>query len=130
MERGLAKILVIDDEAAVRRMICKELQQLGHRTLEAENGRDGMDVVRREAPDLVITDLVMPVQEGIETILQLGAVSPRPAVIAMSGAKGDNDFTPLDDAGHLGADFVLAKPFGLRDLVAAVQRVLPAPPGG
>ena len=122
--------MVIDDDDAVRKLVCKELQRLGHQTFEAENGLVGMDVVRREVPALVITDLVMPIQEGIETILQLGAVSPRPAVIAMSGAKGDDDFTPLDDASHLGADFVLAKPFGLRDLVAAVERVLPAPPGG
>ena len=117
---------MIDDDDAVRKMVCKEFQRLGHQTFEADNGHAGMEVVRREAPALVITDLVMPVQEGIETILQLGALPTRPAVIAMSGAQGDNDFTPLDDAGHLGADFVLAKPFRLRDLADAVTRLLPA----
>jgi DNA-binding response OmpR family regulator len=118
--------VVIDDEPAVRRMVCKELQMLGHQTFEAENGLVGMETVRREQPHVVITDLVMPVQEGIETILQLNALDPRPAVIAMSGASGGAGFSPLDDAGHLGADFVLAKPFGLRDLLAAVERVLPS----
>ena len=67
----MARILVIDDEQAFRQMVRQMLENAGYEVLEATDGKDGLRVYEAEQPDLVITDLIMPEQEGIETIIGL-----------------------------------------------------------
>jgi CheY-like chemotaxis protein len=120
----VARVLVIDDDVHVRTVICRELRRAGHEPIEAENGRAGIEAVRREDPDLVITDLVMPEQEGIETIIELQSIDAQLPIIAISGSGGEGGFTPLDDAKMLGASVVIAKPFAVSDLMTTVKKLL------
>jgi CheY-like chemotaxis protein len=111
-------VLVIEDDLAVRSVICRALQRVGHTVLEGFDGRDGFDQVLRSKVDLVITDILMPNQEGIETIQQLKSLEPDLPIIAMSGVRREGPFSVLDDALMIGADLALEKPFDVPTLSA------------
>ena len=67
----MAKILVIDDEPSILLMIKKMLEKSGHEVDMALNGREGMELFEKNIPDLLITDIIMPEKEGLETIIEL-----------------------------------------------------------
>jgi CheY-like chemotaxis protein len=119
----MATVLLIDDDELLRRAVVRMRRSGGHVVVEAANGRDGVRAVRRGPPDLVITDIIMPEQEGIETIAQIRELSPLP-IIAMSGTQRSAQFDPLGDAGLLGADVVITKPFTSEVLLAHVETLL------
>jgi DNA-binding response OmpR family regulator len=125
----MARILVIEDDESVRAVVCRALERVGHTTFEGVDGGDGFDTAIRNRIDLVITDLVMPNQEGIETIQRLKRLDPRIPIIAMSGVGREGEFSILDDALLIGADYALEKPFDVTTLLAAVDRML-GPRGG
>jgi CheY-like chemotaxis protein len=120
----MAKVLVIDDDAGLRAVVCRGLRHVGHEVIDAVDGDAGLEAARRHHPRLVITDIVMPGRDGIETIVALAALDPRPVIIAVSGMTGADGFTPLDDARLLGADAVLRKPFVLAELLETAERLL------
>jgi DNA-binding response OmpR family regulator len=117
-------ILVIDDEELIRLQIRSALEMEGFTVYEAANGNEGLTRIALSVPDVVITDILMPDKEGIETILELRRLHPTVRIIAISGGgrTGNKDF--LKTAKHLGADRTLAKPFGLADLLKLVREVL------
>ena len=117
-------ILVIDDEELIRLQIRNALEMEGFTVHEAANGNEGLTRIALAVPDVVITDILMPDKEGIETILELRRLYPAIRIIAISGGgrTGNKDF--LRTAKHLGADRTLAKPFGLADLLRLVREVL------
>jgi CheY-like chemotaxis protein len=119
----MATILVIDDDAAVRRVLVRSLAIDGHELVEAENGRSGLARFRECAPALVITDIVMPQTEGIETIREMRRAAPQVKILAISGSSPPNSGYYLDMARKLGADVTLMKPIRpaeLREVVAAL----------
>lgn len=121
----MAKILIIDDDPALRGTMRKILARAGHDITEAEDGDAGLRQVAAEAPDLVVTDLLMPEKEGIETIQELTERFPDIRILAVSGAGGSEDEEgPLMDAKLFGAHEVLPKPFSVQDLLDAVERLL------
>lgn len=117
-------ILVIDDEELIRVQVRMALEQEGFIVQQAANGIEGLQRIELSVPDLVITDILMPDKEGIETILDLRRRYPSIRIIAISGGgrTGNKDF--LRTAKHLGADRTLAKPFGLGELLKVVREVL------
>lgn len=121
----MAHILVIDDDPSIRSTLRKVLEREGHSIREAPDGQAGIDEVDREAPELVIVDLIMPEKEGIETILELRERYPGLTILAMSGGGASIDASgPLSDAKVLGADGSLAKPFTVERLVRTVHDML------
>jgi DNA-binding response OmpR family regulator len=127
----MAKVLVIDDDAAMRRMITRVLTDAQHQVIEAVDGRDGLRKFRAEAPEIIVTDIVMPEQEGIQTIREIRAGGSTVGIIAISGGGGSGDGALyLTIAEELGADAVLQKPFRLAELVAVVDRILSRSPPG
>ena len=120
----MARILIIDDDPAIRQTIRKILQQKGHHTEEASDGEEGVRLFRAGDFDLVITDLVMPGQEGIETILELRGDFPDVRILAVSGGLSVSKTGPLQDAEALGADASLGKPFSIQELTEAVESLL------
>lgn len=122
----MARILIIDDDAAVRMTIAAALRRQGHDVREASDGREGLLRFGEAAVDLVITDIVMPDKEGIETIMELRQLAPGIPIIAMSGS-GDSDLY-LGMAARLGAAFTLSKPCSAERLIEVVNRALPTPP--
>ena len=107
----------------------KILEQLGHEVVEATNGVEGLAMFRAAPSDLVITDIIMPEKEGIQTIIELKRDFPNARVIAMSGGGRTRNTDFLRLASKCGADRVLAKPFAMDDISAAINDVLgrPAP---
>ncbi|NQS70799.1 MAG: response regulator [Desulfobulbaceae bacterium] len=120
------KILVIDDDAQIRLMLREMLAWEGYDVLEAANGREGLLVQRQQAADLVITDLIMPEQEGLETITFLKSEFPDLKIIAVSGGGRVSADQYLPMAQEFGADMVFSKPFDIRQLSAAVKQLLGA----
>ena len=116
-----ARILVVDDEADVRRFLRLVLEDGGYEVIEAADGKQALRQVREAPMDLVITDLVMPEQEGIETIQALQREVPGVAIIAISGAFGGHF---LEVAQMMGANAVLSKPVGAELLLTTVTAVL------
>ena len=115
-------ILLVDDDDALRRLLHGMLTDAGYEVWEAADGRQAIARVGRQPqPDLVLTDLVMPEQEGIELIRQLHAQHPALKIIAMSGAF-DGDFLRIASA--LGAAATLRKPIGREELLRTVESVL------
>lgn len=101
------KILSIDDEYMIRRTIVAYLEDSGFTMFEAENGRQGLEVFRKEKPDLVLTDLQMPEMGGLEVLKNITKESPETPVVVISGAGGMND---VIEALRLGAWDYLTKP--------------------
>ena|SRR5690348_690867 len=118
----MAKILVIDDESALRETVTMALAQIGHSVTEANDGREGLKAVDFDEPDLVICDLIMSGKEGIETIITLRKEHPDLRILAMSGHKCGPTY--LRFAEQLGATASLAKPFGVEELRGAVSHLL------
>jgi PAS domain S-box-containing protein len=116
-----ARIVVADDEAPVRAFVRALLEQSGHQVVEAADGREALRQAHEGQVDLLITDLVMPEQEGVETIQLLRRDAPGVGIIAMSGAFG-GQFLNLAHA--LGAHAVLKKPIRPEALLAKVAEVL------
>lgn len=117
-------ILVIDDEALVRDTIRLALQRSGYEIDEAADGEEGVRKFREKLPELVITDIIMPNKEGIETITEIRSISPGARVIAISGGGRIGDMRVLDYAKKLGADRVLEKPLREKTLLSAVSEML------
>jgi CheY-like chemotaxis protein len=120
----MARILVIDDDTSVRTTIVYLLQVLGHETADAENGRQGVDMQREQRFDMVITDMVMPVQDGLETIHILKKEFQELPIIAMSGDYPGLGKPRLTDASLAGAMITLTKPFTTHELVSAMLACL------
>ncbi len=122
----MAAILIIDDEDLVRYSLRKVLSPLGHEITEAENGAEGLALIDQQPFDLVITDIIMPEKEGIETITELHRTHPNLKIIAISGGgrTGKKDYLRM--AQRLGASHALTKPFGAEDLIEAVNDCLQA----
>lgn len=121
----MASILVIEDDAPLRELYSLVLRDAGHQVREAPDGVVGIRQAEREIPDLVVTDLVMPNREGIETILRLRRLERRPKIIAISGAPQAHIYLAM--AMKLGADACLQKPFRNGQLLAVIADALAKP---
>lgn len=118
------KILVIDDDDFVRGMICNALRKENFLVEEAHNGNEGVQKSRSFKPAVVITDMLMPDKEGIETILEIKAVNKDIKIIAMSGGGSSKNMTFLEMAKKVGAEQVLSKPFKPSAMIEAIRSVL------
>ncbi|MEI8185531.1 MAG: response regulator [Chlorobiaceae bacterium] len=118
------KILVIEDDAAVRKFICTLLKRENYTVYEADNGINGL-MLLKEQKDIavIITDLIMPEKEGIETIIEVKKQYPAIKIIAISGGGqvGPENFLVLADA--LGANTTLKKPFSSQELLRAIKNL-------
>ncbi len=120
----MANLLLVDDDAAFLKLQCEFLRRAGHAVTTAANGKEAMRLVQDNVFDLVITDLVMPEKEGIETIMELRREIPALKIIAMSGGGRNTPEDYLVIARKIGAAQTLAKPFSGKELVEAVASVL------
>jgi YesN/AraC family two-component response regulator len=120
----MASILIIDDELQIRVMMRRILEKVGYEVYEASDGKEGIKLFRDKPTDLVITDIIMPEKEGLETILDLRHDFPKIKIIAISGGgkTGLPNFLPA--AKKFGAIRTLPKPFGKDDLLKLVKEVL------
>jgi len=121
----MANIVLIDDDSLTRELLGRLLTELGHTVSLAADGVEGLKAIGTQSTDLVITDLVMPNKEGIETIMELRRVHPQVKIIAISGGR-DPGFVErnLLIASRLGANQSLKKPFTREQLERALADAL------
>jgi len=119
-------ILVIDDDEAIREFVSFALTKAYFKVVCAQNGIEGLTMAKAERPDLLITDLVMPEKEGIETIREFKLLFPHCPIIAISGSANSETYLPM--AKLLGASKVLPKPFSREEIVGAVTDAMPSKP--
>ncbi len=120
MSDRLRKILVVDDEAEIRRFLRASLKLYYHEIIESENGSDALEKIYTQKPDLVILDLGLPDMDGVEVTRQIRSMSNVPIII-LSVRNYETDKIEALDAG---ADDYLTKPFGMGELLARVRVVL------
>jgi CheY-like chemotaxis protein len=122
----MPRILLVDDDESFRPMLQATLERFGHEVTAAKNGNEAIARYRERPADLVITDLVMPDKEGVETIRELRRETPPARIIAMSGGGRNNPSVYLTLASQLGAARLLAKPFSHAELLDAIEAALSA----
>lgn len=123
----MSSVLVVDDEDQVRQLIRAILEQAGYQVREARDGKEALYLYRQKPVDLVIMDILMPDQDGLESITTLRREFPTVKVIAITGGTdmiGILNF--LDVAKMMGASRTLKKPFDMHALLNAVAAELPA----
>jgi len=122
----MKRILVIDDEIQIQDMVQSMLENEGYAVSVAANGRQGIDAFHQHLTDIVITDIMMPGKDGIETIREIRKTSPEAKIIAMTGYRGP--FNRLPAAEYVGAQITLLKPFTKKQLLQAVHDILQKEP--
>ena len=120
----MAKILVIEDDDSFRNVLVQMLSKAGYEVRQAGEGNQALEVCKLFEPELVLTDIIMPDKEGLETIQELLDLCPHLKIIAMSGGGkfGPNSYLPL--AQKLGAKATLQKPFMREELLNTISEVL------
>ena len=120
----MAKIYVFDDEESILMMLKKLLEREGHEIVTATNGKEGIELFEKGKPDLLITDIIMPEKEGLETILQLRKKFPDLKIIAISGGGriGPDEYLPV--AKLLGASAVFQKPLIPKEFLQTIANLL------
>jgi len=124
----MATILIVDDDANLRKLLRRILRRAKYDVVEAANGQEALVLFRQQPTDLVITDLFMPQQDGLETISALRRLNNHLPIIAISGGGAAAQFDMLRAASLLGAARVLMKPFSIEEVHAALRDLLPANP--
>ena len=118
------RILIIDDDEQIRVLLEQMMHWAGFEVMVAENGKVAMQLQNANPADLVITDLIMPEQEGLETISRLKREYRGIKIIAISGGGRIGPEAYLPAALELGADKVFSKPFDVQEIVDAVREML------
>lgn len=114
------KILIIEDDEQIAKAVQRKMELEGYDTVMALNGKEGIERYEKDTFDVVITDLIMPEQDGIETIQHIKKNHPEQAIIATSGGGLIDAKSYLDVAEKLGVSYHLEKPFKLKDLHSLV----------
>ena len=123
----MKRILVIDDDAQLRKMLRQMLERQGYGVIEAGDGKEGMALYRQAPTELIITDIIMPEKEGVETIIELRRDFPDVKIIAISGgSRSLNKEYYLELAKRLGAAYTFTKPFARKELLEAIEDLLTA----
>ncbi len=120
----MKRIVLIDDDPEFRNMLQEGLTQAGFEIFPACDGVEGLTCIKENMPDLVITDIIMPEKEGVETILEIKALYPDMKYIAISGGGRSKPEGYLTVAKSLGAVETFSKPFKLVDLIKTINSVL------
>lgn len=122
----MARILVIDDDRMVRETLKIILTAAGHEVSLANDGKEGLKALATVQPQLIITDILMPEKEGVETIQDLRQIVPNLPIIAISGGGRVGNMSFLKVAQHFGANRTFAKPFEPEEILGAVSDLLKA----
>lgn len=119
-----AKVLVIDDDELIRMTLRVILQRENCIVVEAKNGNQGVAMFKRENPDIVITDILMPDKEGLTTISEIRACNTKVKIVAMSGGGNTKNLSFLQMAQKVGADQTINKPFKADDISILLASLL------
>jgi len=124
----MPSVLLIEDEELVRELLKEVLEINGFQVLTANDGIDGVRLFKESPTDIVITDLVMPEQEGVKTTLQIKKLAPHVKIIVISGKLETESMNSAPILTMMGADLVLKKPFKNETLLENVNALLTTEP--
>ena len=120
----MARIIVVDDDELILEMLAQRLERQGYDVVTATDGDKGLRYCQQQVPDLVITDLIMPEKEGLETIMALQKDFPATKIIAISGGGRIDPRNYLESAKRLGAAYTFVKPIVWDALLDAIKELL------
>ncbi len=120
----MSVILIIEDDKELREMIKTALIRKDNVVLEAENGKEALIHFKPSVTDLVITDLIMPDEDGLKVIMKIREMKRSIKIIAISGGGKAGPGSYLDLAKALGADVVYSKPFSINELILKIEDLL------
>jgi len=120
----MKKVLIIDDDESMRTMLLQMMEREGIEAIGAGDGKTGLLQIDTFQPDLVITDIIMPGMEGLETILELRRKLPKLPIIAISGGGRVGPETYLPMAKQFGARHVFTKPLDRKEFMLTVRQCL------
>jgi CheY-like chemotaxis protein len=117
-------ILLVDDHESVREMIKTSLLRYKYTVIEASNGKEAIARFKPSLVDMVITDILMPEEDGLKVIMKIREIKPEIKIIAISGGgkAGPNNYLSLAKA--LGADLTITKPFSINDLLSKIKEMI------
>ena len=118
----MGSIVVIDDSSTVLQIVAEILAEAGYRVEVFASGKSALQALRAQPVELIITDIYMPDEDGLELIRDSRRICPQTPIIAMSGMSGKRNM--LDVAGHFGACCTLLKPFSKAELMEAVKTAI------
>lgn len=117
----MARLLIVDDEAGIVKEVKGFFEEEGHEVDTADSGEDGIELIRKMKPDLVLIDMKLPDMSGLQVLAEVKKTSPRTKTIVVTGYV---DQSLMDEAEKAGRDLFLHKPFNLETLKAEVDRLL------
>jgi CheY-like chemotaxis protein len=117
-------VLIVEDDKELREMLKMSLLRRNFTVLEAENGKDAITHFKPAITDLVVTDLIMPEEDGLKVVIKLRELKPSIKIIAISGGGKVGPGSYLNLAKALGADAIYSKPFLINDLTAKIEQLL------
>jgi CheY-like chemotaxis protein len=117
-------ILIVEDDKDLREMLKMSLIRRGFTVLEAENGKEAISHFKPLLTDLVVTDLIMPEEDGLKVVIKLRELKPSIKIIAISGGGKVGPGSYLNLAKALGADAIYSKPFSINDLILKIEQLL------
>jgi CheY-like chemotaxis protein len=117
-------VLLVEDDKELREMLKMSLFRSGFTVMEAENGKDAIAHFKPLVTDLVVTDLIMPEEDGLKVVIKLREMKPSIKIIAISGGGKVGPGSYLNLAKALGADAIFSKPFSINDLISKIEYLL------
>lgn len=120
----MGRVMIVEDDTAVRNLLREILERAGHEVLDAANGKEAVALFKLSPADLIITNILMPEQEGLETIQELRREDPDLKIIAISGGGQIGPADYLEVARRFGAARTFSKPFDRKALLQAVDELL------
>jgi DNA-binding NtrC family response regulator len=123
----MIRVLVVDDDDAFRQTVCDLLANGDFEILSAESGAKSFAVLRNQPVDIVLTDIVMPDEDGLEIVRKINKMNPAPKIVAMSGGGRIAATDYLKMAKLMGASATIPKPFKQQQLVDLLQQVFSSP---
>jgi CheY-like chemotaxis protein len=122
----MAGVLIVEDDKELREMLKVSLLRRNFTVLEAENGKDAIAHFKPLITDLVVTDLIMPEEDGLKVVIKLRELKPSIKIIAISGGGKVGPGSYLNLAKALGADAIYSKPFSINELIVKIEQLLDA----
>lgn len=123
-KRARSRILIVEDDEAVRRFLRQALENAGYKVIAGRDGQEGISLYRESPTDLIITDIVMPGKDGLAVIMEIRTEFPESRLIAISGGNDQATDEMLQMADKFGAFRTLQKPFSVSVLLEAVREAL------
>ncbi|MDX9928555.1 MAG: response regulator [Bacteroidales bacterium] len=120
----MAAVMLIDDHDDIREMIKTSLVRHRYTVIEASNGKEALARFKPMMIDLVVTDILMPEEDGLEVIMKLRQIKPGIKIIAISGGGKAGPVNYLNLAKVLGADLAMAKPFSINELINNIREMI------